>query len=177
MLCNSTFDNRLFLGVSLLASTFLLLAEVHRLALYDLSFGCSIHWVLHAKKVAVDIQEDRRGWLDDTWHQRVLDQLEVELLFRVVAEGRVSVRQLDLKEVRAAERVRVDALRSQRVHVMVVTSMLAKEADAGGVVALGCNLELDDHLLLLEGSAKMEGLLAVRALDIVLAPALVQFHL
>ena len=82
----------------------------------------------------------------------MLDQLEVELLLRVVAEGRVGVRKFNLQEVGAAERVCEDALRGQRIHIVIVTSVFAKERSAGSIMAFCCDLELDDHLLLLKGT-------------------------
>ena len=107
----------------------------------------------------------------------MLDQLEVELLLRVVAEGRVRVRHVDLEEGRAAEAVSEDALRGKRVHIVVVTSMFAKEASAGSIMALRANLELNDHLSGLASTTEVEGFLTVGALDVIFAPVLVQFHL
>ena len=115
--------------------------------------------------------------LDDARHKRVLDQLELELLCRVIAEGRVGVREVQLEVVVAAEGVREDALWGQRMHIVVVTCMLTEEAGAGCIVALGADLELDDHLLLLTCSAQIESLLAMSTLDIILSPVLIKFHL
>ena len=176
MLSNSTFY-LLILGVALFAAALFLLTEIHGLALDNLALGCTNDWGVHAEQVAVDVEENGGRRLDDARHKRVLDQLELELLGRVVAEGRVGVREVQLEVVVAAEGVRVDALRGQRVYIVVVTCMLTEEAGAWCVVALGADLELDDHLLLLACSAQEECLLAMSALDIILSPVLVKFHL
>ena len=42
------------------------------------------------------VEEDGRGRLNDTWHERVLNELEVELLSGVVAEHSAIVRQVNL---------------------------------------------------------------------------------
>lgn len=134
------------LRVALLGAALFFLTEVHRLALDNLALGYTDLGRIHSDRLTVHVEEDGRRGLDNARHKRVLDQLEVELLGRVVAERRVIVRQVELEEVRAAESVRVDALRGQRVNVVIVTGMLAKEASSRGVVSLGADLELDNHL-------------------------------
>lgn len=170
-------DGLLVLRLALLRLALFLLAEIHGFALDDFALWSRNDGVFHVKEVAVDVEEDGRRRLDNARHQRVLDQLEVELLGRVIAESGVCVGQVQLEEVCAAESVGIDALWSQRVHVVIVTGMLAEEARSGGVVALRGDLELNHHLLALSGTAQEEGFLAVGALDIVLAPVLVQLDL
>ena len=146
MLSDGTFC-LLILGVALLGAALLLFTEVHSLACNNLALWCTNDWGVHAEQVAVDVEEDGGRWLDDARHKRVLNQLELELLGRVITEGRAGVREVQLEVVIAAEGVRVDTLRGQRSHIVVVACMLTVETGAWCIVALGTNLELDDHLL------------------------------
>lgn len=169
-------DWLLILRLSFLGLALFLFTKVHGFSLDNIAFGGRDDWVLHVEQVALDVEEDGGRWLHDAGHERVLYQLEVELLGRVVAECCISMRQVQLEEVRAAEGVGVDALWCQRVDVVVVTCMLAEETSTGGVVTLGSDLELHYHLLGLIGSTQKECLLAMCALDVILSPVLVEFE-
>lgn len=87
------------------------------------------------------------------------------------------MRQVELQVIHNAERVREDRLGHERVQVVVVGSMLAKEACARWADTLACDLELQDHLLLLAGTTQEKVFFAVSPSDAVLAPALVQLDL
>ena len=54
--------------------------------------------------------------------------------------------EVQFEVISAAERVCVDALGHQRVHIVVVAGMFAKEASAWRVVPLGTDLELENQL-------------------------------
>ena len=170
----SSDDWLLIFRLSFLGLALFFFAKVHGFTLDNFTFGSSNDWVLHVEKVSLDVEENRGRWLHDTWNERVLDQLEVELFRRIVAECRISMRQVQLEEVCAAESVGVDTLWCLRVDVVVVTCMLAEETCARGVVALRSDLELHYHLLGLTRSAQKECLLAMRALDVILSPVLVE---
>lgn len=53
----------------MLAPAFFLLTEVHGFTLNDLTLGGADDWVLHAKRVAIDVKEDGGRRLKNTWHQ------------------------------------------------------------------------------------------------------------
>ena len=55
--------------------------------------------------------------------------------------------------VRAAESVRVDALRRQRIDIVVIAGMLTEEARSWGAVPLRCDLELENELFRLMRAA------------------------
>lgn len=164
----------LFLVLALLR---LVLGDVHGNALNDLALGSIDHWVIHAHGLAIDVDEKRRGWVEDTWHKRRLDQLEVEFLGRIVAKDGTLMAEVQLEEVRDAEGLSVDALRGQSADVVVVTSVLAEEARTRGALALACDLELQDHLLLLAGTTQKEVLLRVTDRFRVFPPALIELDL
>ena len=54
--------------------------------------------------------------------------------------------EVQFEVISAAERVCVDALGRQRMDIVVVASMFAKEASAWRVVPLGTDLELENQL-------------------------------
>ena len=84
--------------------------------------------------------------------------------------------EVQFEVVLAAEGVSVDALWGQRVHIVIIASVLAKEARARCVMPFGGDLELNNHLLALSRTAKMHGLLAMGTFDIVLSPVLIELH-
>ena len=65
--------------------------------------------------------------------------------------------------VRAAESVRVDTLRHQRIDIVVITSMLTKEARSRGAVPLGSDHKLNNELFGLVRAAQIEFLSAMCA--------------
>ena len=73
------------------------------------------------------VKEDGRGRLNDTWHERVLNELEVELLSGVVAEHSAIVRQVNLEIVRDTKSLSEHAFGHQGVHIVVVSSVISKE--------------------------------------------------
>ena len=160
-----------------LALALLVLGDVHGDALHDLAFRSTDDRVAHAHQLAIGVDEDGRGRVDDAWDERGLDQLEVELLGRVVAEDGAFVAEVQLEEVGDAEGLGVDALGGQGTHVMVVTSVLAEEASAGRACALAGNLELQNQLFRLSSAAQEEVLLVVSTCHAVLPPALVKLDL
>ena len=105
----------------------------------------------------------------------MLNQLEVELLFRVAAKGRIGVRQAKFKVVRAAEGVRMDAFWSQSVHIMIIASMLTEKARSRLIMSLCTDLELKNQLFRLSCSAQSEIFLTVCSLDFKFSPVLVDF--
>ena len=123
------------------------------------------------------VEEDGRGRLNDTWHERMLNELEVELLSGVVAEHSAIVRQVNLEIVRDTKSLSKHALRHQGVHVVVVSGVISKEACTLWTSALRGDLELENHLLLFSGARQNESLLAMSSLHCVLAPVLVQLNL
>lgn len=131
-------NRRLFLSrlIFALLLLFVLTGDIHGLTLDDCASRLTDDRVLHAEHLTVDIKEQRRGRFDDAWHERVLDQLEVELLLRVVTEGGVVMRQVQLEEVLHAESLSVDALRSQSAELVVISGMLAEESSAWATCAL-----------------------------------------
>ena len=153
------------------------LGNVHGSSLDNVTLWCLNDWVLHRHEVTSGVQEDRRGRIDHTLNQRWLDQLELELLGRCITEHRAVMRQVELQVVHDAEGVREDRLRHERVQVVVIGSMLAKEACAYRANTLASNLELQDHLLLLAGTTQEKVFFAVSPGHTVLAPVLVQLDL
>lgn len=103
----------------------------------------------------------------------MLNQLEIELLFRVAAKSRIGVRQAKLKVVRTVESVRMDAFWCKSVHIMIITSMLAEEARSRCIMSLCTDLELKNQLLRLSWSAQSEIFLSVCSLDFKFSPVLV----
>jgi hypothetical protein len=88
----SSDDWLLIFRLSFLGLALFFFAKVHGFTLDNFTFGSSNDWVLHVEKVSLDVEENRGRWLHDTWNERVLDQLEVELFRRIVAECRISMR-------------------------------------------------------------------------------------
>ncbi len=130
----------------------LFFTDIHGGALDDLAFGCADHGVLHLHNIAIGVEEDRSGEVKFARHQGRLDQLEVELLGRIVAEHGAIVREVQLEVVGDTECVSIDRLWHKGVKVVVVTGMLAKEAGSWRTGALASNLELKNHLLLFSGT-------------------------
>ena len=160
-----------------LALLCLVFGDIHGDTLDDLTFRCTDHWVVHAHDLAIDVEEERRGWVEDAWDERGLDQLEVELFGRIIAKDCAGVTEVQLQEVSDAEGLCIDALGRQSADVMVVTGVLAEEARTRRALSLGSNLELQDHLLLLTSAAQKEVFLRVANRFRVLSPALVQLDL
>ena len=152
-------------------------AHVHGRALDALALGGADHWRIHAHDISVVVLENRRRQLDDTLHKRGLNQLEVELAGPIVGENSAFVIKLQLEVVLGAEGLREDGLGHERAHVVIVASMLTVEARARRLHALVRNLELQNHLLRLVRSTKEKALLAMAAMNGVLAPALVDLDL
>ena len=105
----------------------------------------------------------------------MLNQLEIELLFGVAAKRRIGVRQAKLKVVRTVESVRMDTFRCQSVHIMIIASMLAKEARSWRIMSLCTDLELKNQLFRLSRPAQSEIFLSVCSLDFKFSPVLVDF--
>lgn len=76
----------------------------------------------------------------------------MELLSRIVAEHGAIVREVQLKVVSDTKGVSKDRLWHKGVKVMVVSSVLAKEAGSWRTGALASDLELKNHLLLFSGT-------------------------
>mgnify|MGYP000932843120 CR=1 FL=1 len=155
----------------------LLLAAVHGLTTDDLALGCANDGVFRRQDVSVHVEEEGRGRVEDARDKRGLDELKVELLPGLVAEDRVVVGQVELQVVGHAEGLSEHRLGDQRVHVVVVAGVFPEETRARRTEPLACDLELQDHLPGLAGLAQEKLLLAVGALDAVLAPALVDLDL
>jgi len=59
---------------------FIFAGYIHDNSLDEIAFWSCDHWGVHVERLAVDIEEERRGRLDHTWNERVLDKLEMVFL-------------------------------------------------------------------------------------------------
>ena len=152
-------------------------SDIHVLTLDNLAFRSANNWSLHVHNLTHVIEENGRGRFNDTWHERVLNELEVELLSGVVAENSAVVRQVNLEIVCHTESLSEHALGHQGVHIVVITGVVSKEACTLWTSSLRGDLELENHRLLFSGSRQDKCLLAMSSLHRILAPILVQLDL
>ena len=170
-------DLRLFLLLYVFLFKLVTAVQLHGRTLNTLALRLANHRRFHVHDLTVDVLEDRRSHLDDTLHERGLNQLEVELPLRVVREDCAVVGEVQLEIVLDAERLREDGLGHERAHVVVVGSMLPKGARATMLGQLVRYLELQDKLLRLTRPAKEKALFADVAIGGELSPVLVDFDL
>ena len=179
MLLDCAGDLRLLLS-SLILSLFdflIFASDIHVLTLDNLAFRGTNDWSIHVHNLTHVVEEDGRGRFDDAWHERVLNELEVELLSGVVAENSAIVRQVNLEIVCHTESLSKHALGHQGVHIVVISGVVSKEACSLWTSTLRGDLELENHRLLFSGSRQDECLLAMSSLHRILAPILVQLDL
>ena len=119
------------------------------------------------------VEEDGRWRLDDTWYERVLNELEVELLGRIVAEYSAIVRQVNLEIVCDTKSLSKHTLGHQRVNIVIVPGMVTKETWTQWVSAHRGDLKLENHSLLLSGAGPDECLLAMSSYHRNLAPLII----
>ena len=140
-------DLRLFLLLYVFLFKLVTAVQLHGRTLNTLALRLAKYRRFHVHDLTIGVLEDRWCHLDDTLHERGLDQLEVELSRRVVREDGAVVRQVELQVVLGAEGLREDGLGHESAHVIVVTGMLAVEARARRLDTLVRDLELQDGLL------------------------------
>ena len=147
MLLHCARDLRLLLS-SLILSLFdflIFASDIHVLTLDNLAFRGTNDWSIHVHNLTHVVEEDGRGRFDNAWHERVLNELEVELLSGVVAENSAIVRQVNLEIVCHTESLSKHALGHQGVHIVVVSGVVSKEACSLWTSTLRGDLELEHH--------------------------------
>ena len=118
----------------------IILTNIDSGTLHDLSLRGLNDWVLHLDGVSSGVQEQRGRRLDDAWHERWLDELEVVLLGRVVREDSALVSEVDLQVVEDREGLSVHGLWHEGV-LMVVGLGVLEEIGALWVTSLGSDVE------------------------------------
>ena len=123
-------DFGLFLLLHVLLFKLVTAVQLHSRTLNTLALRLAKYRRFHVHDLTIGVLEDRWCHLDDTLHERGLDQLEVELPLVVIREDRAVVIEVKLEIILDAERLRENGLGNERAHVVVVASMLPKSARA-----------------------------------------------
>jgi len=95
-------------------------ANIHSCALDAFAFGSAYDGSIHAEDVTIVVFEDRGRHLQDSRHESRLDQLELELPRRFVAEDCAVVREIELEVVLTAEGLSEDGFGDERADIVVV---------------------------------------------------------